>query len=162
MAHGVTLLTQDVDVCCRLGADNLLRIQSALADLHPVHRMPPQRPALMRTPKTAAEFRNLYLETDSGAARRPREVSGGPGPMSRRFEESTAKEEIELAAGSRRDPLNQRADPREDAMRRASGLARRSRHSGQCRRADQRASAARNSRADGAILAAIEARLRRM
>jgi hypothetical protein len=66
VAHGVTLLTQDVDVCCRLGADNLLRIQSALADLHPVHRMPPQRPALMLTPTTAAEFRNRYLETDWG------------------------------------------------------------------------------------------------
>ena len=33
VAHGVTLLTQDVDVCCRLGVDNLLRIQRALADL---------------------------------------------------------------------------------------------------------------------------------
>jgi hypothetical protein len=95
VAHGVTLLTQDVDVCCRLGTDNLLRIQSALADLHPVHRMPSQRPALMLTPKTAAEFRNLYLETDWGQLDCLGEVAG-VGTYEQALQEST---EIELAAG---------------------------------------------------------------
>lgn len=66
VAHGVTLLTQDVDVCCRLTPENLMRIQNALADLHPVHRMPPGRPPLRLTPETAAGFQNLYRETDWG------------------------------------------------------------------------------------------------
>lgn len=66
VAHGVTLLTQDIDVCCPVTADNLMRLQAALADLHPVHRMPPERPPLRLTPETATEFRNLYLETDWG------------------------------------------------------------------------------------------------
>lgn len=66
VAHGVTLLTQDIDVCCRFTVDNLMRIQDALSDLHPVHRMPHQRPPLRLTPQTAVDFRNLYLETDWG------------------------------------------------------------------------------------------------
>jgi hypothetical protein len=66
VAHGVTLLTQDIDVCCRFTPDNLMRLQSALSDLHPVHRMPVEGPPLRLTPETAAEFRNLYLETDWG------------------------------------------------------------------------------------------------
>jgi hypothetical protein len=41
VAHGVTLLTEDIDICCRLGPENLLRIQASLADLHPVHRLTP-------------------------------------------------------------------------------------------------------------------------
>ena len=66
VAHGVTLLTQDIDVCCPVTADNLMRLQAALADLHPVHRMSRERPPLRLTPETATEFRNLYLETDWG------------------------------------------------------------------------------------------------
>ncbi|MGH7299842.1 MAG: hypothetical protein ACREKQ_06425 [Candidatus Rokuibacteriota bacterium] len=30
VAHGVTLLTQDIDICCRFAAENLLRLQAAL------------------------------------------------------------------------------------------------------------------------------------
>ncbi len=48
--------------------DNLMRLQGALSDLHPVHRMPPERPSLQLTPETAAEFRNLSLETDWGSS----------------------------------------------------------------------------------------------
>lgn len=66
VAHGVTLLTQDIDVCCPFTADNLMRLQAALAGLHPVHRMPSERPPLHLTPETATEFRNLYLDTDEG------------------------------------------------------------------------------------------------
>lgn len=36
--HGVTLVTQDVDVCCRFTPENLRRIEAALKDLHPLHR----------------------------------------------------------------------------------------------------------------------------
>jgi len=67
MAHGATLVTEDLDVCCDFSADNLMRLQEALADLHPVHRMPPARPALGLTRQTCRGFKNLYLHTDYGA-----------------------------------------------------------------------------------------------
>jgi len=65
-AYGSTVRTQDVDVCCDFSVDNLMKLQAALSDLHPVHRMPPARPPLKLTPETAADFKNLYLDTDYG------------------------------------------------------------------------------------------------
>ena len=47
-------------------ADNLLRLQEALADLEPHHRMPLSRPPLRLTRDTTTEFRNLSLETSLG------------------------------------------------------------------------------------------------
>ena len=38
IAHGVMRSTRDVDICCRFSEANLMRIQKALADIHPVHR----------------------------------------------------------------------------------------------------------------------------
>lgn len=66
VAHGVSLPTQDVAVCCRFTPENLLRLQGAIADLHPVHRMVPARPPLRLTVETCAGLRNLYLDTDWG------------------------------------------------------------------------------------------------
>ena len=66
VTHGSPLLTQDIDVCCAFSPDNLMRLQAALSDLHPVHRMPPARPPLELTPETAGDFKNLYLDTDHG------------------------------------------------------------------------------------------------
>jgi len=66
VAHGVTLLTQVIDICCRFTPDNLMRLQAAHSGLQPVHRMPPERPLLRLSPETAAEFRDLYLETAWG------------------------------------------------------------------------------------------------
>ncbi len=65
-AYGSTLLTQDVDVCLRFSTDNLMRLQEALADLHPVHRMTPQRLPLRLTPESCQDLKNLYLDTDLG------------------------------------------------------------------------------------------------
>jgi hypothetical protein len=65
-AHGSTLLTQDVDICTRFSAENLMRLQAALADLHPVHRVTPQRLPLQLTPQTCGDLKNLYLDTDLG------------------------------------------------------------------------------------------------
>ncbi len=64
--HGVTLVTQDMDICCPMTTENLLKIQMAFKDLHPVHRMTPQRIPLQLTPKNADQFNNLYLDTDIG------------------------------------------------------------------------------------------------
>jgi hypothetical protein len=65
-AYGSTMLTQDVDICMRFSPDNLMRLQKALSDLHPVHRMTPQRLPLRLTPETCASLKNLYLDTDLG------------------------------------------------------------------------------------------------
>ena len=65
-AHGVTLVTRDVDICCRFNEANLMRLQEALADLHPAHRSKPGLP-LALTPEQCARLKNLYLKTDLGA-----------------------------------------------------------------------------------------------
>ena len=66
VAHGVSLLTQDVDVCCRFTLENLLKLQNALSDLQPIHRMTPKRLALNLTATNCAGLKNLYLDTDYG------------------------------------------------------------------------------------------------
>ncbi len=43
VVHGCTYVTQDIDVCCVFSPDNLLMLQEALSELHPVHRMTPGR-----------------------------------------------------------------------------------------------------------------------
>ena len=66
VVHGCTYVTQDIDVCCDFSAGNLLALQEALKDLHPVHRMTPRRLRLKLTPESCSEFKNLYLDTDIG------------------------------------------------------------------------------------------------
>jgi len=66
VVHGCTYVTQDIDICCDFSADNLLTLQKALKDLHPVHRMTPQRLKLKLTTDNCAGFKNLYLDTDIG------------------------------------------------------------------------------------------------
>jgi hypothetical protein len=65
VAHGATLVTRDVDICCRFNEVNLRRIQKALGDLHPVHRSRPDLP-LDLTPEQCSGLKNLYLKTDLG------------------------------------------------------------------------------------------------
>jgi len=65
-AYGSTLLTQDVDICMRFSVENSMRLHAALTDLHPVHRMTPQRLPLRLTPETCKGLKNLYLDTDLG------------------------------------------------------------------------------------------------
>jgi hypothetical protein len=65
VAHGVTLVTRDVDICCRFSEANLMRIQQAFVDLHAVHRSRPDLP-LALTPEQCASLKNLYLKTDLG------------------------------------------------------------------------------------------------
>ena len=57
-AHGVTLLTRDVDICRRFDESNLRRIQNALAGLHAVHRSRPDLP-LELTPGDCSRLKNL-------------------------------------------------------------------------------------------------------
>jgi hypothetical protein len=66
IVHGCTYTTQDVDICCDFSPANLLILQEALADLHPIHRMTPRRVSLELTAENAGQFKNLYLDTDLG------------------------------------------------------------------------------------------------
>jgi hypothetical protein len=74
-AHGVLLLTSDVDICCRFSEVNLMRIQAAFADLHTVHRSRPDMP-LQLTSEQCANLKNLYLKTDLGVVDCLGEVKG--------------------------------------------------------------------------------------
>lgn len=66
VVHGCTYVTQDIDIACDFSPTNLLALQQALTDLHPVHRMTPGRQPLALTPENVGEFKNLYLDTDLG------------------------------------------------------------------------------------------------
>jgi hypothetical protein len=65
VAYGVTLVTRDVDICCRFSEQNLMKIQNAFMDLNPVHRPRTDLP-LNLTPEQCASLKNLYLRTDLG------------------------------------------------------------------------------------------------
>lgn len=65
IAHGVLRTTRDVDICCRFSEENLMRIQQAVADLHPVYN-PRRDLPLELTPAVCASLKNLYLKTDLG------------------------------------------------------------------------------------------------
>ena len=66
VVHGCTYVTQDIDICCDFSADNLLALQKALKNLHPVHRMTLQRLKLKLTAESCTNLENLYLDTDIG------------------------------------------------------------------------------------------------
>ncbi len=76
VVHGVTLVTRDVDVCCPFTQENLRRLEEALADLHPVHRMTPQRLPFVLEPGLDQRLKNLYLRTDLGVLDCIGEVAG--------------------------------------------------------------------------------------
>ena len=65
-AHGTSLVTQDIDICCEFSRQNLPRLQAALADLHPVNRASPARPPLELTPETASPLSDFKIDTDCG------------------------------------------------------------------------------------------------
>jgi len=76
MMHGSSLMTQDIDVCCDFSPDNLMRLMRALSDIHPVHRMTPNKVVLELTAKNCANLKNLYLDTDQGVLDCLSEVAG--------------------------------------------------------------------------------------
>lgn len=65
-AYGSSLVTQDIDICCDFSPENLMRLQRALKDTQPVHRMTPKRLPLVLTPEKCKGLKNLYLDTDAG------------------------------------------------------------------------------------------------
>ncbi len=67
MLHGSSLLTRDLDVCAVLTAGNLEKLREVFRELHPVHRMTPQRLSFLDIPEPGVDLKNLYLQTDLGA-----------------------------------------------------------------------------------------------
>ena len=64
--HGAPLATFDLDICCRFGEENVRRIELAVGDLHPAHRLTADRLPLEATRSAFGDFKNLYLQTDLG------------------------------------------------------------------------------------------------
>lgn len=64
--QGSSHVTQDVDVCVKLGAANLRRLSLALEDLHPRHRMGPREITFQHEDDILETFKNVYLQTDWG------------------------------------------------------------------------------------------------
>jgi hypothetical protein len=74
--HGAPLATFDLDVCCPFGAENVRKIESAVKDLHPLHRLTPNKLPLGETESAFASLKNLYLQTDLGKLDCLSEVTG--------------------------------------------------------------------------------------
>ena len=75
VAHGATVVTQDVDICMPLDARNVASLLDALGDLHPVHRMTPARRPFAEA-DLGSHWKNLYLDTDWGQLDCLGEVAG--------------------------------------------------------------------------------------
>ena len=74
--HGVSLVTQDLDVCCRFTAENLRRIEAAVKDLHPCHRLAANKLPLELTDELCSRLKIMYLQTDRGILDCLGEVAG--------------------------------------------------------------------------------------
>ena len=64
--HGASLVTLDLDICCRFSRENLRRIEAAVKDLNPRHRLTANRLPLELTDELCGALKNLYLNTDLG------------------------------------------------------------------------------------------------
>ncbi len=65
-AHGASLMTRDMAICCRFSGENLRRLVQTLDEFHPKHRMTPPKLPLELTDEFAARLKNLHLDTDLG------------------------------------------------------------------------------------------------
>ena len=74
--YGVSLVTEDVDVCARITPENLRRIESAFKDFHPRHRLTANKLPLELTDDLCQRLKNLYLTTDLGILDCLGEVAG--------------------------------------------------------------------------------------
>jgi len=66
LTHGSTLITRDLDICALLTKENVEKLRRTLADLHPKHRMTPQRRSFLDHPAPGVPVENLDLQTDVG------------------------------------------------------------------------------------------------
>lgn len=74
--HGASLVTLDLDICCRFSRENLRRIEAAVKDLHPRHRLTANKLPLELTDELCSSLKNIYLKTDMGILDCMSEVAG--------------------------------------------------------------------------------------
>jgi len=74
--HGASLVTLDLDICCRFTRENLRRIEAAVKDLHPRHRLAANKLPFELTDELCSSLKNIYLNTDLGVLDCLSEVSG--------------------------------------------------------------------------------------
>ncbi len=74
--HGAPLATFDLDICCQFGEENVKRIESAVHDLHPIHRLTANKLPLEMTRSAFGDLKNIYLQTDFGKLDCLSEVAG--------------------------------------------------------------------------------------
>src|SRR5215211_2820643 len=74
--HGVSMVTQDLDVCSRFTSENLRRVEAAVKDLHPHHRLAANKLPFELTDDLCSRLKNLYLQTDLGKLDCLGEVAG--------------------------------------------------------------------------------------
>jgi len=74
--HGASLVTLDLDICCRFSRDNLRRLEVAMKDLRPRHRLTANKLPFELTDELSASLKNIYLNTDLGILDCLSEVSG--------------------------------------------------------------------------------------
>ena len=74
--HGVPVATFDLDVCCPFGEENVRKIESAVKDLNPVHRLTANKLPLEQTRSSFKDLKNIYLQTDLGKLDCLSEVAG--------------------------------------------------------------------------------------
>ncbi|MDI1249093.1 MAG: nucleotidyltransferase [Lacunisphaera sp.] len=64
--HGSSYVTDDLDICAVMSTETVAKLRATLTDLHPVHRMTPQRLSFLEYPPAGQLLANIYLETDAG------------------------------------------------------------------------------------------------
>ncbi|HXI70240.1 MAG TPA: nucleotidyltransferase [Verrucomicrobiae bacterium] len=74
--HGVPVATFDLDICCPFGEENVRKIESAVKDLNPVHRLTANKLPLEETRSSFKDLKNIYLQTDLGKLDCLGEVAG--------------------------------------------------------------------------------------
>jgi hypothetical protein len=74
--YGVSLVTEDIDICARFTSENLQRIESAFKDFHPRHRLTANKLPLELTDELCRSLKNIYLTTDLGILDCLSEVAG--------------------------------------------------------------------------------------
>jgi len=68
--------TLKIEICCRFDEAELRKIESAIGDLHPFHRLTTNKLPFVLTPGLAPRLKNLYLQTDEGTLDCLGEVAG--------------------------------------------------------------------------------------
>ena len=74
--HGASLVTLDLDICCRFSRENIRRIETAVRDLHPRHRLTANKLPFELTDELCDRLKNIYLNTDLGILDCLSEIAG--------------------------------------------------------------------------------------